>query len=77
MLHLRLHNARIFKKNAPTGSQKRAAATPFIVKESGCRKLKNSTLNIRNPSSTKAVYYPAAFLFRRIKHKNLVHLLPG
>ena len=44
MLHLRLHNARNFKKNAPTGSQKRAAATPFIVKESDCRKLKNSTL---------------------------------
>ena len=44
MLHLRLHNARNFKKNAPTGSQKRAAATPFIVKESDCRSLKNSTL---------------------------------
>ena len=32
MLHLRLHNARNFKKNAPTGSQKRAAATPFMTK---------------------------------------------
>ena len=32
MLHLRLHNARNFKKNASTGSQKRAAATPFITK---------------------------------------------
>ena len=46
MLHLKLHNARNFKKNAPTGSQKRAAATPFIVKECGCRKLKNSTLGL-------------------------------
>ena len=32
MLHLRLHIARNFKKNAPTGSQKRAAATPFMTK---------------------------------------------
>ena len=32
MLHLRLHIARNFKKSAPTGSQKRTAATPFMTK---------------------------------------------